>query len=183
MKRSRAIADLLQGYASMPGQPMQFSSMVVNVALVYHGARRCAILDGFNACFTPADTAFLNEILKLRCFEMRIYQNNNEWLIWGKGNETLTKELDRDDVNVGKHLGYFCGDQSGWKHAKRRFFVHVSEQTTQTHILSQACVADKTNKKGLQRHLIKQCASMQAVLKMYAPWCKVVYTVRGQQPW
>ena len=55
------------------------------------------------------------------------------------------------------------------KNANSAISSHVSEQTTQTHILSQACVADKTNKKGLQRHLIKQCASI-----------KVVYTVRGQ---
>ena len=59
-------------------EPMPFSSMAVNVALVYHGARRCAILDGFNSCFTPADTAFLNRILKMRCFEMKTHQNDNE---------------------------------------------------------------------------------------------------------
>ena len=98
-------------------------------------------------------------------------------LIWRRGNEALTRELDRDGAAVGKHLGYFCGDQTGWKSARRRFFVRVLEQTTQTAIFSQACVSDLTNKKAMQRYLIKTCASIQAVLRLYAPWCNVDYEI------
>ena len=177
MKRSRAIADFLFSYCAMPRdrEAMPFSSMAINVCLVYHGARKCAILDQFSEAFTPADSGFMNAVLNMRCFEMMIYQNDNEWLIWRRGNEALTRDLQRDDADIGKHLGYFCGGQARWKNARRRFFVHVSEQTTGTPIFSQACVVGLTDTKALQRCLVRQCTLMETVLKMYASWCRVEF--------